>query len=63
MAVAHAGLGAGRREKLGRVLAHRLEHREPGLGTAGLRSDEGGIQQIVERGGHVDAVAGDRLDG
>ena len=63
MTVTYLTLVARRAEQLGRILAHRLEHREARLAAGAFRPrDERRVQQVVERGGNVDPGTDDRLD-
>ena len=63
MTVTYRTLAARRAEQLGRILAHRLEHREAGLAAVTVRPrDERRVQQVVERRGNVDPGTHDLLD-
>ena len=61
VAVADAPLVTRRGEQLRRVLADGLEHPEARFGGAAHAGDERRVEQVVERGHHVD-VAGDGLE-
>ena len=61
MPVADAPLVTRRGEQLRRVLADGLEHPEARFGGAAHAGDERRVEQVVERGHHVD-VAGDGLE-
>ena len=61
MAVADFPLVPRRREEVGRVLPHRLEHPEPGVSEVGRAGHERGVEQLLQRVRRLD-VTRDELE-